>query len=265
MADVNAVGRILVWPGGSLWIGRSTATTSTHIHHAIQITLVLEGSARLRTPSDATWTEYQGAVVPSHLHHTFSTSDAVTAIIFVEPETPEGHALLDRFGSDGIRSIPEALHREAAATMADAYQDLQDDARLISAAQEVTDILTSGVKRRVAVDSRILSAIELIRTRLQNPIVQDEIAEAVFLSPSRFRHLFVEETGMAFRPYVLWLRLQKALECLSAGVPPTSAAIDAGFSDTAHMTRTFSRMFGITPGLLAQKPERKISRFVQGE
>lgn len=266
MADTDAVaGRVYVWLGGSLWIGRSSGTTTMHVHHAIQITLVLEGSVQLKTPPDAEWTDYQAAVIPSHLHHTLRSSRAVSALIWVEPESPEGHALLDRFGSDGIQRIPEVLYREAATVMASAYEDPHNGAGLIAAAQQVVDILTSGVRRHVAVDPRILSAIEIIRSRLQGPIVQDEIAEAVFLSPSRFRHLFVEETGMAFRPYVLWLRLQKALECISAGESPANAAVAAGFSDTAHMTRTFSRMFGITPGLLDQKSTRKISRYVQGE
>ena len=82
---------------------------------------------------------------------------------------------------------------------------------------------------------------------------EEEIAEAVFLSPSRFRHLFVEETGMAFRPYVLWLRLQRAIECHTSGENLTNAAYTAGFSDLAHMSRTFRRMFGIAPGALDQQ------------
>lgn len=263
MAKRNPGGRVLAWPGGSLWSGAvSGSTTSMHIHHAIQITIALEGTFLLRTSSDATWTEYQGAVIPSHLHHALRIlTDSVLVIVWIEPETAEGHALLGRFGADAIQRLPDASHRETSARMADAYEEGQDDARLISAAQDVVDVLTAGAGRRVAVDPRILRAIDHIRSRLQGPIRQEEIAEAVFLSPGRFRHLFVEETGMRFRSYVLWLRLQKALASISAGNSPAHAAVDAGFSDTSHMTRTFSRMFGITPGQLEQnKPGRKSSR-----
>ncbi|KAI3602682.1 hypothetical protein D8I24_3233 (plasmid) [Cupriavidus necator H850] len=44
-----------------------------------------------------------------------------------------------------------------------------------------------------------------------------EIAAAVHLSPERFRHLFLEETGIRFRPYVLWLRMEVAIASYAAG------------------------------------------------
>ena len=34
-------GHIMLWQGGSLWIGRSDATTTPHEHHAIQVSLAL--------------------------------------------------------------------------------------------------------------------------------------------------------------------------------------------------------------------------------
>jgi len=74
-----------------------------------------------------------------------------------------------------------------------------------------------------------------------------EAAARVALSPARFRHLFVEQTGQSFRSYQLWLRLQRAIEVISNGAAATDAAHAAGFSDAAHLTRTFRRMMGITP------------------
>ena len=75
---------------------------------------------------------------------------------------------------------------------------------------------------------------------------------AAALSPSRFRHLFVQETGAAFRAYVLWLRLNVAIECSMAGGSWTAAAHEAGFADSAHLTRTFKRMFGMNPATLVR-------------
>ena len=59
------------------------------------------------------------------------------------------------------------------------------------------------------------------------------------------------------RRYLLWLRLQDAVRELAAGAPATDAAHAAGFADSAHLSRTFRRMFGITPSDLAR------SQFVQ--
>ena len=72
-----------------------------------------------------------------------------------------------------------------------------------------------------------------------------EIADAVHLSPERFRHLFLKETGIRFRPYVLWLRLEVAVASYAAGNSLTEAAYVGGFADSAHFSRTFKRMFGV--------------------
>jgi AraC-like DNA-binding protein len=71
------------------------------------------------------------------------------------------------------------------------------------------------------------------------------------LSPSRFMHVFTESVGVPVRPYILWLRLQRAACDLMTGTSVTSAAHNAGFSDAAHLTRTFRRMLGTTPTDLA--------------
>src|SRR5262249_33439682 len=71
------------------------------------------------------------------------------------------------------------------------------------------------------------------------------------LSPSRFMHAFTESVGVPVRPYILWLRLQRAACDLTEGASATSAAHRAGFSDSAHLTRTFRRMLGATPSELA--------------
>lgn len=48
----------------------------------------------------------------------------------------------------------------------------------------------------------------------------------------------------------LWLRLQRAVELFAAGTPLTEAAHAAGFADSAHLSRTFRRMFGIAAATL---------------
>ncbi len=74
----------------------------------------------------------------------------------------------------------------------------------------------------------------------------------VHLSPSRLRHLFVEQTGLAFKTYMLWLRLVRALDLYASGVSLTQAAHEAGFSDSAHFSRIFKRTFGLPATTLAR-------------
>ena len=95
--------------------------------------------------------------------------------------------------------------------------------------------------------------IEFIRARITGSIKLSDVAAVASLSPGRFRHLFVQQTGAAFRPYVLWLRLNVAIESSMAGDSWTDAAHAAGFSDSAHLSRTFKRMFGLNPATLVRR------------
>lgn len=94
-------------------------------------------------------------------------------------------------------------------------------------------------------DERIERAIEILCERISGAVTMTEIAAAVHLSAERFRHLFLEETGIRFRPYVLWLRMEVAIASYAAGNNLTDASHAGGFADSAHFSRTFKRMFGV--------------------
>ncbi len=63
-------------------------------------------------------------------------------------------------------------------------------------------------------------------------------------------HAFTSSIGIPLRPYLGWLRLQRAAGAIVSNQPLADAAQAAGFADAAHMTRTFQRMFGIPPSAL---------------
>ena len=77
-------------------------------------------------------------------------------------------------------------------------------------------------------------------------------AVGVHLSESRLRHLFVEQTGLAFKTYMLWLRMVHALQIYAEGHSLTDAAHGAGFADSAHFSRIFKRTFGLPATTLAR-------------
>ena len=89
-----------------------------------------------------------------------------------------------------------------------------------------------------------------MKAHLDAPLTLDEVAAEACLSPSRFRHLFVEETGMALRPYILWRRFLRSWELVLRGESLSRAAHESGFADAAHLTRTSRRMFGLAPSTM---------------
>ena len=244
----TATGRILFWRGGSLWIGLAGEPSGLHAHHAVQITLPFPlGRARLQRPSES-WTSYTAAIVAAHQPHGFEARNELIAQIFVEPESAEGRRLQQCYGDRGISPLDVDTLGLDIAAFAAGYEAHASDAELIALARAaIAKLAGANTAPRKAPDSRVARAVELIRERLGDAIPLGAIATAVHLSPDRFRHLFLEETGVGFRPYVLWLRLECSLGAYVAGSTLTEAAYTGGFADSAHFSRTFKKMFGISP------------------
>jgi AraC family transcriptional regulator len=240
-------GRIVLWSGGSIWIGHAGEATDFHAHHAIQITLALSGGeVRFRRPGED-WTAYKAAIVTAHQSHAFEAPGELVALIFAEPESREGRTIRERY-STGVASLPTDRLEQESAGLAAAFGEGAADAELIAHGRAVIARLSSShTTPAKPLDKRIERAIAVLRGRLGEAIAMAEIADAIHLSPERFRHLFLEETGIRFRPYVLWLRLELAVASYAAGNNLTEASYAGGFADSAHFSRTFKRMFGVAP------------------
>lgn len=244
-----------MWEGGALWVmnatppdTRDTRRTDLHAHHAIQVTLGLGGRFRLDTPGihvggDAV------AVAPD-AEHTFE-AEGLFAILFVEPESRQGRAIARRlFQGAALAAVPEVLLGDFRERIAAAFKtSARDDAVFIDLGQRLIAHMAGGARGDVP-DLRIRKVVAWAGGQLDGPVSLSDAAPEVGLSIGRLRHLFVEQTGLPFKTYVLWLRLTRAVERFAAGSSLTEAAHEAGFSDSAHLSRTFRRMFGITPAAL---------------
>jgi AraC family transcriptional regulator len=248
--SIDRSGRIHFWLGGSIWVGRSHGRTDWHDHHALQIAVALDGVCSFRSRVDGDWCEFTAALVQSHRHHQFESRGVTVAQLFVEPETAQGRALLLRFEGADIVRLSEAEYSAMTKLLVPACGLGAESAAIIHAARAAVAVLTDAAASHGVVDARIQKAIEYVRTHVRDGVTMTEVAKVAALSPSRFRHLFLEQTGSAFRVYVLWMRLNVAVEAAVAGKSWTDAAHQAGFTDSAHLTRTFKRMFGINPASL---------------
>ena len=251
MSRPDAVGHFVAWDGGCLFITEAGAYVPIHAHYAIQIAFGSEPGIRFRTTDDAEWTEYGGAMVPSRQPHSMDPSRVrYNAVIFVEPETREGRVLTELYLRHGIAAIPEGVLAGTGPALFSAWREERSRRAMIDAARRVIHALTQGVDPMTLSDERIVRAVAFINRNLDTRLTLEDVAAEAYLSPSRFRHLFVEQTGMALRPYILWRRFLRVWELLMAGESLSTAAHAAGFADAAHLTRTSRRMFGFPPSAM---------------
>jgi AraC-like DNA-binding protein len=247
---IEGRGRIAVWEGASLWVlaaARETGGSDYHAHHAIQVTLALEGDFELRTEKERQ--TGPAVAVASDVQHIFQARGMV-AFLFVAPESPAGRALAAAtFRGAALAALPLAPLAEPLAALAAWFRADGSEAEMIALGQRLLDAIAGHAKIPPA-DQRVEAMLAYVAGSLDGPITLPEAASAACLSPSRARHLFAAQTGLPFKTFVLWRRIEKAVALYAAGASLTDAAHEAGFADSAHLSRTFRRTFGLPAAAL---------------
>ena len=238
------------WDGGAIFVG-TAGVLPAHAHQAIQICFLFEGCIRLRPSDEDPWLDYDLGIVPSqHAHAMDGSRTHYGATLFVEPETREGRALAERYLSNGIANVGRAPVDSTVRDLRNAVLERRGRVAIVTLARRLVQQLTEHSGPSVTSDDRIVRAVKYVNRHLAAPLTLKQVAAVAHLSPSRFRHLFAEQTGMGLRQYILWRRFVSVWEHRMNGASLSAAAHTAGFADSAHLARTSRRMIGIPPSLL---------------
>ncbi|HEX2454040.1 MAG TPA: AraC family transcriptional regulator [Vicinamibacterales bacterium] len=227
---------MLVWGPGFV--------AAAHRHHCVQLLFALHGSVLVRGGRTQAWRKCGAVWIRPDANHELDARGTTLLIGFIDAESDMGAALSARIEEE-IACIPA---RQVARWRA-VLGSTPNDAR---AQRWLTEFLLHR-RRGVAIHPavrRVLNHLHEPQAALDDLSLKT-LAGIAGLSPSRFMHAFTESVRVPVRPYILWLRLQRAACDLMDGASVTSAAHRAGFSDGAHLTRTFRRMLGATPSELA--------------
>jgi AraC-like DNA-binding protein len=246
LVHVNPVS--FVWPAAMIVWGPGFRTAG-HSHHCFQLVMVMHGTLEARGGSKDAWMRCGAVLIRPDITHEIDARDSTVLIAFVDPESELGAALGERIDrhisriSDGqVARWRLALGRTPTEARVERW---------------VRSELLYG-RRPVNIHPRVNRVLQYLRKKLgvSDDFSLKALASISGLSQSHFMHIFSESVGVPLRPYILWLRLQRAACDLIDGSSVTSAAHSAGFSDGAHLTRTFRRMLGLTPTDLALRKRR---------
>mgnify|MGYP003578435601 CR=1 FL=1 len=250
--EVLAQLRVVLWEGASLWLVDAARfegekrSTDIHAHHALQATFSLGGTFRLVAGDGASVSA--DAIVAADGPHRFEAEGRI-ALLFVEPESRLGRAIAARHIQGTLTRLTPSLLVAAELEGLRLSARRAPDGELITRGHRLVGALAVD-ERGVLPDYRVRKVIAWVAERLDRPLSLADAVPVAGLSSSRLRHLFVEQTGLPFKTYLLWSRLSRAVAIMAAGSSLTAAGHEAGFSDSAHLSRTFRRMFGVAPTAL---------------
>ncbi len=222
--------------------------SALHAHHAMHLILARAGTLRVRSGRDASWKACAGVLTAPDVPHAVDARGAEVLLVFVDPDSEAGRALRPAAAGELLEVSPAQRDRLIGTSPAEimgpggpAYCG-RVLATLGAEPAGGEPAPPRPVHPRV---KRLLRLLAAMPARGAVPV--EELARAAGLSPGRLMHAFEESIGIPIRPYLLWLKLQRAGAAIAAGAPLSAAAHAAGFADSAHMTRTFRRMLGAAP------------------
>ncbi|HET9482154.1 MAG TPA: AraC family transcriptional regulator [Candidatus Polarisedimenticolia bacterium] len=168
------------------------------------------------------------------------------------PEAPFriGHAVSTPRAAVLVQALRSILSRPA-------VDDLEVD-EVAGALIDESFLAAFGARRppesesRPATAARRRDTVEALQKclamRYRERLSLHELAREVASSPFHLARLFRRETGLPIHRYRLRLRLREALLRLAetrAGI--TELALDLGFGDHSHLTRSFQAEYGLSP------------------
>lgn len=190
--------------------------------------------------------------VPPHLPHRIAPPEGALWNICIEPDSVAPAALealahdVNGDASDGTAMLARLRLADGrvrrAGTAAAGFTSATFDQLVLGRALPVR-----------AVDPRLLPVLAALRTAdPEDALSAADCATMTGLSVSRFLHLFRAETGVPFRSARMWHRARRFLDRAQGTSSLTGIAMDLGYPDAAHFSRSIHRTFGMQPRTLRQ-------------
>jgi AraC-like DNA-binding protein len=142
----------------------------------------------------------------------------------------------------------EGLHRLYLLLIDQQAEHLQKHGAALAFMTEVHQALGVAGDLSLPKHQGLMRAAEFIRENCTRSVTLDEICSAASLSESYLIRAFKNEYGMTPHAWLINCRIEFCREQLRRGRPIAEVAASAGFSDQAHLQRSFKKFVAATPG-----------------
>lgn len=233
-----------VWMNpGAVTIYGSSLDASSHSHHAIQVVWPQNNSLCKLNGNDISGV----TIIASKVEHQLEMSAGW--VLLIEPKSDLGQELFTKLMDQPFKSFNTLFFEATKQPM-----QTEDFTNFLTPLFEELKLTKQFLifNKSTVEDKRIHKLLSELNQCLHGDCIKPtnwraaEVASKLALSESRFLHLFSEELGISWRPYLLWRRIICAVQAIINNSSATDAAHLAGFSDSAHLSRTFRNNFGMT-------------------
>lgn len=221
--------------------------TEPHRHVAAEI-LIATGETSFILRHDGREQEYRAAMISPNTEHELLAQTTELMVFMIDPDSQVFQFFADDSRNAGVR----ALDRDDFLPLFDRFRAARAGKLNCSETYQLAnDLLLSLANFELPPrqwDERIPRVLEIIKNTADlSEVSVYSLADAIGVSDNRLMHLFKAHMGLPLRRYLLWLRVRRVAMMIKDGVNITEAAHAAGFSDAAHLSRTFKEMFGVPP------------------
>ncbi len=227
---------------GVVWVEGQVANNRVHRHHALQITWAAPDTVATIEVEDTSITGVC-LVIDGGTPHTLSLDSGIIALL------DSTSSLAARVRANYLAGTSWASPKTPAWS-----GEFADAERLLES--------LAGDEPAEKMDERIRDTLDWLDAMEDagrwSEVTLEHALRLACLSRGRFLHLFSQEVSSPWRTYLTWRRALVAMALVAKGNNLTDAAHASGYADSAHLSRQFSDLFGVTPGAFA-----KNSHFLQ--
>lgn len=239
---------LYLWNSKAMYLG-SSFETGEHSHNAVQIVVSLQGKIKIAINGE--WKEGDFFIIPPNTRHK-TVFLGMVGMLYADAEDVRFVAQKNEMSGIPVETIEK---------LKASFRSPPD----VETAEKVYDevMREAGFFRQQStlMDERIRKCLDYIDTHSSESLSMEKICHDLHISESTFSHLFSKEVGIPFRRYLIWKRLKNAVYYfINADCSLTEAALEAGFTDQPHFTKSFKEIFGVQPSYIFGKKLKLLKR-----
>lgn len=189
-------------------------------------------------------------LIGPNVHRSLDASFTRSYSLNLDPKHLYCRALSRKVNETGLLELTNHLTQDILKLAENSFTELEQDQEYRNS-QLILDALFPDLVGTQPIDIRIRIVSDWILKNTPTSVNLSFLAGLCGLSESRLAHLFTEQMGLSIRQYLLWTKMRSATEMLVRNTPLLQVAHEAGFSDSSHFSRTYTKYFALKPSLLA--------------